>query len=42
MISMSDLIAVMNIITIIITTIQKHRYAKSGGLYVFYRILYIL
>jgi len=30
--SMSDLIAVINIIIIIITTIQKHHYAKSGGL----------
>jgi hypothetical protein len=37
-ISMSDLIAV---IIIIITTIQKHHYAKSGGLYVLYRILHI-
>ena len=41
MISMSDLIAVINIIVFIITTIQKHHYAKSGGLYVLYRILYI-
>ena len=42
-ISMSDLIAVINIILIIIiTTIQKHHYAKSGGLYILYRILYIL
>jgi len=42
---MSDLIAVINviiIIIIIITIIHKHNYAKRRGLYVSYRILYIL
>jgi hypothetical protein len=39
---MSDLIAAINMIIIIITTIHKHHYAKSGGLYVLYRILYIV
>jgi hypothetical protein len=40
-ISMSELIAVINITIFIITTIQKHHYAESGGLYVLFRVLYV-